>query len=160
MDANTPSNASSDAGRVPESYKSAGFAGAFFPHSRHLRVTGGTFTSQVHIQNTVQSPREHFKWIGRGEIDLQREIHLDDNLSMTSGRRHGALLYRMFSAKIREETQRNVVNTSHGTRVSGIQTSYKSLVFLISLGHMVLSHRMISCLTRIIWISATHRLFY
>ncbi|KAJ7607683.1 hypothetical protein FB45DRAFT_947491 [Roridomyces roridus] len=108
MDTHTPSRAPSDGGAPPESSEPAGFAGAFFPHSRHVRVTGGNFTSH-HVHNTVDSPHEHFKWIGRGEIDLQREISLDDHLAMSSRRRGGVIRRRMFSATIQERTERSVL---------------------------------------------------
>ncbi|KAJ7629043.1 hypothetical protein FB45DRAFT_867993 [Roridomyces roridus] len=54
-------------------------AGAFFPQCHNLRVIGGTFTSKVHIHQAVQSPREHFQWIGRGEIDLRRRFDQTGN---------------------------------------------------------------------------------
>ncbi|KAJ7651329.1 hypothetical protein FB45DRAFT_34771 [Roridomyces roridus] len=88
---------------------SAGFAGAFFPQSHNLRVMGGTFTSEVHIQQAVQIPREHFQWIGRGEIDLRREIRPDGEPYMVERYRYGNRVCRRYTANIRERSEKTVI---------------------------------------------------
>ncbi|KAJ7615554.1 hypothetical protein FB45DRAFT_1008432 [Roridomyces roridus] len=94
MNANAPSiNYDAKSVIELEGTGSAGFAGSFFPQSRHLRVTGGTYTSHVHFHQLegVQDQPEEFKQLGRWEINLRREIL------------PRATVRRVFSAKIRNE---------------------------------------------------------
>ncbi|KAJ7617849.1 hypothetical protein FB45DRAFT_215377 [Roridomyces roridus] len=93
---------------------SAGFAGAFFPQSRHLRVTGGTFMSHVHVHQDAQGQPEEFKRIGRWEIDLQREI-----VPRTTAR-------RVFSAKIRSEDLPQAVILFEGAEAEAESREYIS----------------------------------
>ncbi|KAJ7651300.1 hypothetical protein FB45DRAFT_890202 [Roridomyces roridus] len=91
--------------------KTSGFAGAFFPQCRNVRVMGGTFTSEVRIQQAIQNPRENFQWIGRGEIDIRREMDLGQQM-VTAPRYHsstGTTVRRMYTAKIRGQSEKSVI---------------------------------------------------
>ncbi|KAJ7111774.1 hypothetical protein C8R44DRAFT_985271 [Mycena epipterygia] len=80
---------------------SAPYAGAFFPRSQHFVVAGGVFKSKVtnHIHEAPTLPSD-FRRIPIGDIDLQREIHLDAQTGVVERSRGRVCVRRMYSAKI------------------------------------------------------------
>ncbi|KAJ7236703.1 hypothetical protein C8J57DRAFT_1479166 [Mycena rebaudengoi] len=74
------------------------YTGAFFPSSQNLVISGGVFTSN--INQASPSLPSNFRMLPLGDIDLQKEIRVD-NASGIIGRRRGqGFVRRMYSAKI------------------------------------------------------------
>ncbi|KAJ7618068.1 hypothetical protein FB45DRAFT_933232, partial [Roridomyces roridus] len=84
-----------------------GYAGAFFSGSQNLSISGGTFTSHIHVTPPVQM--DEFKKIARWEIDLRRETHMDRHLRAVSRGRAEACFLRVFSAKVQTNDSKSVM---------------------------------------------------
>ncbi|KAJ7618064.1 hypothetical protein FB45DRAFT_1007675 [Roridomyces roridus] len=110
------------------------FAGAFFPQSQNSRISGGTFTSHVHITppSALDGLGASFAKLARWEIVLTREIRMDqDCRTVSRGWETGGSSCRVFSAKVQNadspksvilyegETAENAANMSHDMPTSG-----------------------------------------
>ncbi|KAJ6548097.1 hypothetical protein DFH09DRAFT_1169787 [Mycena vulgaris] len=89
------------------------YTGAFFPSSQNLLVSGGVFTSNTHMHMAADLPSD-FRKIPLGDIDLQREIRLDDTSGVVSRHSRGKSGRRMYSAKIYGTTSNVTVGMYEG----------------------------------------------
>ncbi|KAJ7107475.1 hypothetical protein C8R44DRAFT_857994 [Mycena epipterygia] len=76
------------------------YTGAFFPRSKNCSISGGTFTSVTNHNTTVTTVPSDFRRIPWGEVDLRREIHLNNRSGVVHRQRGRAMVHRMYSAKI------------------------------------------------------------
>ncbi|KAJ7871880.1 hypothetical protein B0H14DRAFT_2723302 [Mycena olivaceomarginata] len=82
--------------------ESAPYSGAFFPRASGFTINGGVFTSNV-TKNVSNPPPEEpsaFRTILLGDLDLIKEIHLDNESGVTDRQKRGGGVRRMYSAKI------------------------------------------------------------
>ncbi|KAJ7876934.1 hypothetical protein B0H14DRAFT_3130337, partial [Mycena olivaceomarginata] len=94
-------NAESNSEEKPDS---AFYGDAIFSGSQDFTVAGGTFT---HITNNYHPPLivpADFRMIPLGDIDLQREIHLNDRSGIVDHQHGRRCARRVYSAKIEGRT--------------------------------------------------------
>ncbi|KAJ7651325.1 hypothetical protein FB45DRAFT_34692 [Roridomyces roridus] len=91
------------------------YPGAFFPASQHLTVHGGTFASNVYIHEApMNSTIDDYRRLTRSDIDLRREILLDDQCAHFHRPDCKNALRRMYSAKIHGVESERAVSVYHG----------------------------------------------
>ncbi|KAJ7792341.1 hypothetical protein B0H14DRAFT_3160269 [Mycena olivaceomarginata] len=81
---------------------SAPYSGAFFPGAAGFTIGGGNFTSNV-TNNVFNPPLEQlsaFRTIRLGDIKLGKELRFDDSGVVRRCQGRGAIIRRMYSAKI------------------------------------------------------------
>ncbi|KAJ6512395.1 hypothetical protein C8R45DRAFT_1152015, partial [Mycena sanguinolenta] len=87
--------------------ESASYGGAIFSGSQHFTVAGGTFTNITKNYSTAPPVPRDFQTIPLGDIDLQREIRLNDDTRVISVR-------KLHSAQIRREKPNTTVVVYQG----------------------------------------------
>ncbi|KAJ7063826.1 hypothetical protein C8F01DRAFT_1129451 [Mycena amicta] len=84
----------------------AQYSGSFFHSSNQVSVTGGMFTSAQSVTNhfhhgpSVGVPQADFRKIPLGDIDLQRELRVDDQSVSVYRRREHGCVHRVYSAQV------------------------------------------------------------
>ncbi|KAJ6506077.1 hypothetical protein DFH09DRAFT_1200411 [Mycena vulgaris] len=108
MDAEAHSDTDSTSGPtvwLGDEPESSRYAGAFFPGSQQFTVAGGLFTSNVtNINHASPALPPDFRVVPLGDIYLRNEIRLDDETGVVERRGGGALVRRMYSARIEGRT--------------------------------------------------------
>ncbi|KAJ7747870.1 hypothetical protein B0H14DRAFT_445952 [Mycena olivaceomarginata] len=82
--------------------ESAPYPGAFFPRAGGFTINGGVFTSNV-TNNVSNPPLEEpaaFRTILLGDLDLIKEIHLDNESGVVGRQKRGGGIRRMYTAEI------------------------------------------------------------
>ncbi|KAJ7063847.1 hypothetical protein C8F01DRAFT_1250114 [Mycena amicta] len=84
----------------------AQYSGSFFHSSNQISVTGGMFTSAQSVTNHFHhgpsfiAPQADFRKIPLGDINLQRELRVDDRSVSVYRRREYGCVHRMYSAQV------------------------------------------------------------
>ncbi|KAJ7063840.1 hypothetical protein C8F01DRAFT_1250107 [Mycena amicta] len=82
------------------------YSGSFFHSSNQVSVTGGMFTSAQSVTNHFQHgpsvgvPQADFRKIPLGDINLQRELRVDDRSVSVYRRREHGCVHRVYSARV------------------------------------------------------------
>ncbi|KAJ7041112.1 hypothetical protein C8F04DRAFT_169961 [Mycena alexandri] len=103
--------------------QSAPYAGAFFPNSKNFVVAGGRFTSNTtHIHHATILPilPSDFRMIPLGDIDLQKEIHLNEISGTVSRQRAAGTVRRLYSAKIEGKNSNMTVALYQGENAEDV----------------------------------------
>ncbi|KAJ7617174.1 hypothetical protein FB45DRAFT_933565 [Roridomyces roridus] len=95
-------------------YESAIFTGAFFPQSRGLVISGGTFLSVTENRNHPP-PNPDYHRFSIADVDLIREIRIDASSRVVARRTSpGTGLRRMYSATVNRTAHRMTVAMYQG----------------------------------------------
>ncbi|KAJ6580626.1 hypothetical protein B0H19DRAFT_483050 [Mycena capillaripes] len=86
-------------GETTNTTGSACYTGGIFPGSQHFTVAGGTFTSITKNYTTAPTVPSDFRMIPLGDIDLQREIRVDNHAGIVNRHSKRARV-RVYSAKL------------------------------------------------------------
>ncbi|KAJ7063807.1 hypothetical protein C8F01DRAFT_35766 [Mycena amicta] len=97
---------SNDESHVIAASDPAQYSGSFFHSSDQVSVTGGMFTSAQSVTNhfhhgpSVGVPPADFRKIPLGDINLQRELRVDDQSVSVYRRREHGCVHRVYSARV------------------------------------------------------------
>ncbi|KAJ6459474.1 hypothetical protein C8R47DRAFT_1226611 [Mycena vitilis] len=87
--------------------------GSIFPGCQRFTVAGGTFTTVTNNYTRTSDVPSDFRMIPLGDIDLLREIHLNDS-EANRPQRERACVKRMYSAKVDGRKSRTTVALYQG----------------------------------------------
>ncbi|KAJ7050598.1 hypothetical protein C8F01DRAFT_1092255 [Mycena amicta] len=94
---------SNDESQVVAASDPAQYSGSFFHRSNQVSVSGGMFTSAQSVTNHFHhgpSVGADFRKIPLGDINLQRELRVDDQSVSVYRRREYGCVYRVYSARV------------------------------------------------------------
>ncbi|KAJ6620020.1 hypothetical protein B0H10DRAFT_2216312 [Mycena sp. CBHHK59/15] len=76
-------------------------SGAFFPHARHFVISGGHFTSNMkNVTSPAPAEPSDFRMIPLGDLDLRKEIRMEQDSGVVNRRRAVNFARRMYSARL------------------------------------------------------------
>ncbi|KAJ7767568.1 hypothetical protein B0H14DRAFT_2633044 [Mycena olivaceomarginata] len=105
-------------------------SGPLFPPANGFTINGGTFTSN--IKNNVYNPPSEepsaFRTILLGDLDLMKEIHLDNESGIVGRQKRGGGFRRIYTAKIMgNESRTMTVAVYQGNGAEEASTHYETV---------------------------------